>query len=111
VLPVAILGSDTFDVTDIDVTTLAFGPSGVLIAHWHGHPQDMNHDGFMDLIVHFRTQDTGIVCGDESATLTGETLDGQPFEGKDSIVTVGCRRSDRPWPWLRDERRLVESRM
>jgi hypothetical protein len=61
-------------------------------------------------VTHFKTRDTGIACGDESATLTGETLDGHPFEGTDFIVTVGCRRAERPLPWMRDERRVVEPR-
>jgi hypothetical protein len=63
----------------------------------------VNHDGFMDLVVHFRTQDTGIGCGDESATLVGVTLDGRPFEGTDSIQTVGCRVTRRPSIWIKDQ--------
>jgi hypothetical protein len=64
VIPVAILGSDTFDVADVDVATLAFGPSGAPIAHREGHLHDVNYDGIMDLMAHFRTQDTAIACGD-----------------------------------------------
>jgi len=103
VIPVAILGTDTFDVADVDVTTLAFGPGGAPIAHLNGHVQDVNHDGVMDLMLHFRTQDTGITCGDESATLTGATLDGQPLEGSDSVNTVGCRATRRPALWMKDQ--------
>ncbi len=55
------------------------------------------------MLLHFRTQDTGIACGDESASLTGETLDGQPFEGTDSIETVGCRVTRRPAIWMKDQ--------
>ena len=90
---------------DVDVTTLAFGPDAAPIAHLNGHLQDVNHDGIMDLMTHYRTRETGIVCGDESATLTGETLDGQPTEGSDSIQTVACREMRRPAIWMKDQDR------
>jgi len=105
VIPLAVLGSETFDVANVDVTTLAFGPGGAPIAHLSGHLQDVNYDGITDLVTHYRTRDTGIVCGDESATLTGETLDGLPIEGTDSIQTVGCRASRWPAIWMKDQER------
>jgi hypothetical protein len=98
VIPVAILGSETFDVADIDVTTLRFGPNESTCKHdltdnwmYDEHLQDVNLDGFMDLMTHFRTRDTGIECGDEAAALTGGLVSGHRIEGSDFIRTVGCR--------------------
>jgi len=98
VIPVAILGSDTFDVEDVDVTTLTFGPDGARpaldltnpfvyrLSHW-----DVNGDGEKDLLSYYRTEDTGIAMGDTEACLGGETLDGTLIEGCDAIATVpGC---------------------
>jgi len=86
-IPVAILGSESFDVAD--VATLAFGPSGASRAHSRGpHFRDLNRDGWTDLLAHFRSNETGIEFGQMEACISGETHDGTPFEGCDAIRTV-----------------------
>ena len=94
VIPVAILGSDFFDVTTVDQSTLAFGPDGAPIAHKKSHFADVNDDGLTDLLAHFRTQETGIAAGDTEACLSGETFDGTMFEACDSVGTVPAGTSD-----------------
>ena len=88
-LPVAILGSDSFDVAGVDVMTLAFGPSDAPFDHSRGpHFEDLNGDGLTDLMVHFRIEEAGIAFGDMEACVTGKTLAGTPFSGCDAVRTV-----------------------
>ena len=88
-IPVAIFGSDSIDVMEVDPDQLAFGRSRAALAHLDGpHFDDVDGDGFLDLVAHFRTPETGIFFGDTEACLTGE-IDGNPFEACDDIKTVG----------------------
>ncbi len=98
VIPVAILGSDTFDVTTVDVTKLKFGPSRASPTHDLTKPsantkhlEDVNYDYITDLVSHYRCGETGIVSGDTEACLSGEMNDGGlplQFSGCDSVRTV-----------------------
>ena len=88
VIPVAILSSDTFDATTVDVTTLTFGPAGASPIHRNGHIEDVDGDGLDDFVSHYRTQETGIAFGDTDACIIGATFDGQGLFGCDDISTV-----------------------
>lgn len=88
VIAVAILGSASFDVQTVDETTVEFGPNGAAPCKRNAALEDANADGFVDMVFHFRVAETGIASGDVSATLTGELLDGTPFDASDSVRTV-----------------------
>ena len=90
VIPVAVLGSVDFDATQVDFSTVVFGPGKAPSVH-DGHVENVNGDGFDDMVFHFKVSDTGIVCGDTDATLTGETFGGQAINGTDAVKTAGCK--------------------
>jgi len=91
-VPVAILTTATFDATTVDPSTVRFGTTGTEAAPVHFTLEDVDGDGDIDMVLHFNTQDTGIVCGvTTSVSLLGETVSGQVIAGSDSIKTVGCK--------------------
>jgi hypothetical protein len=97
VIPVAILTTNTsdgdtidFDATQVDPLTVQFGPDGAMEAHGRGHIKDVDADGDLDLVLHFKARQTGIACGNIEASVAGTTFAGEDIEGTDSISTVGC---------------------
>jgi hypothetical protein len=91
--PVAILGSDSFDVLDVDLTSIRFNaqPGLVGTAPIHavlGHLEDVNDDGFTDLNSHYPISGSGIEPGDAQACVTGVTLGGESIQGCDLITTT-----------------------
>lgn len=93
-LPVAILGRDAFDVTEIDASTIEIG--GVSLAtrgSWKAPKlacsyEDVNEDGYMDLVAFFDVQALDLTETTESLTLTAKLLDGTPIIGTDSVRVV-----------------------
>jgi hypothetical protein len=88
VIAVALLGTESFAVGDVDETTLAFGPGGAPPVQ-PGARRDVNGDGWQDLVSHYRIPETGIAAGDLEACLAGETGEGEAFTGCDAVRTVG----------------------
>jgi len=86
VLPVALLGSASFDVQTVDPGSLALGVNGARTVKFVF--ADANGDGSLDLVAHYPMPDTGTAYGDTSMCLTGATKDGALFTGCDAIRTV-----------------------
>jgi hypothetical protein len=93
VVPVALYGSEAFDVADVDGEQLTFGPSGASLAHHSGpHHDDLNDDGHADLMLHFAIPDVGMAESADLACVHGMTLGGSPFEGCDGVNPVPARK-------------------
>ena len=92
VIPVALLGSENFDVSEVDLGSVMF--EGAMETHTDrdGNPRmhmsDVNDDGFMDLVFHFRFNETDLTCDDTEGMLSGVMVDGTEFSAVDSIRMV-----------------------
>jgi hypothetical protein len=105
-LPVAILTDATFDATMVDADSVRFGKTGTEAAEVHKdeddhakrHVEDVNGDGLLDMVFHFRFEDTGFTCDDLEgrksvalpAKLTG-TANETPIVGEDALRLVTGR--------------------
>lgn len=95
-IAVAVLGMSVaagdaadFDATQVDPATVKLG---IGQASNVATPlvTDINGDAQTDVIFGFKTQDTGIFCGDTDVSIEGATLAGDAFTGTDSINTSDC---------------------
>lgn len=84
-VPVAILGSIDFDVSEVDVKTLAFGPDGARAFRLVRPMVDVNRDGLEDLLTFYRASRSGIENGDSEACLSFRNVHGIRFTGCDAI--------------------------
>ena len=96
-LPVAILGSASFDATTVDVSTVTLTRSGSssVSALAKSQIQNVNGDSFADRVVYFKSTDIGAAIGCPLAkgaavpvTVSGKTSSGIPFSGSDTIHTT-----------------------
>ncbi len=87
-IPVALLSSDTFDPTTVDLDTVRFGAIGAEARVSHSFLTNANADRKPDLILYFQVRETGIQQGDDIAYLSGETKDKSNIVGSDTIITT-----------------------
>jgi hypothetical protein len=93
-IPVAILSTKDFNaLMQVDQKSLTFGSTGdeASLAFCNPNGEDINGDGLEDLLCHFYTQDTGFKCGNTEGILKGQTVQGTPIKGGDSVKIGPCK--------------------
>jgi hypothetical protein len=87
IISVAILTTEDFDAATVDPETVVFAgaePKNYALENVDRKKGDKD----IDLVLHFETQETDIAPGNDAACLTGQTYDGTPIIGCDSVRTV-----------------------
>jgi len=92
VIPVAILGSATFDVSAIDIASVSLQGLTVKTTgkgkHALHHFSDVNADGYIDLFCQIDDSEIVFSEGDTVAELRGQLTNGADFRGEDFIILV-----------------------
>lgn len=92
VIPVAVFGSETFDVNQIDVETLSLQGLNVKVvgnsSKALASAEYVNDDDYIDLVIQFEDSDGWIEPGNGYVMLQGEFVDGSRFWAGDSICIV-----------------------
>lgn len=91
VLPVAILGTENFDVSRIGLDSICLAGVTPLRSDYEDVEES---DGYLDLALKFRTQDIVAAIGEVDdkdpieLDITGELVDGTPIEGSDWVLII-----------------------
>ena len=91
VIPVAIFSTEDFDATMIDPTTVRLAGAEVAVrgkGKSMVHEEDVDDDGFVDLVCQVETESLGEYLESGKVWLTGETYGGQQIEGCDIVLVV-----------------------
>ena len=94
-IPVAVLSSTDFSASaQTNRNSLTFGRTGDehSLAFCDSSPEDVNKDGFLDLVCHFDTQTAAFQSGDTQGILKGQALSGTPLSGTDSVSIVPAKK-------------------
>ena len=90
-IPVAILSNPDFDAPNlVNRTSLTFGATGneISLAFCNDSAEDVNRDGFPDLVCHFDTLKANFQTGDTQGVLQGQTVEGILIRAMDSVRVV-----------------------
>ena len=87
VMRAVILSDAELDAATVDPQTVQLGNATVPFRFSFS---DEDADGDMDLMLFFLVSEVGVLCGDTSVRLTGQTTTGQSIDGEGAIVTIGC---------------------
>jgi len=95
-IPVAILGSNSLSVSDIDLSSLRFGPN-LAIAKSTEH-KDVNGDGITDLVGNYRVGDAGMGASSTKACIVGTVSDSSSsanvsFKACDSVSITNASKN------------------
>jgi len=89
---VAILSDATFNAATVNPSTVVFAGASPLLKRHKGlcvKLEDVNGDGLLDMVLHFKTEDLTLQPGETQACLTGQTFEPvKAFTGCDSVRTV-----------------------
>jgi hypothetical protein len=91
VIPVALLGSATFNVANVALDSIGLhpmGPCDEAVAPVKFAFEDVNKDGFKDIVFKFKTADITLTSADTVACLHGD-IGGVHFCGHDEVVVRG----------------------
>lgn len=89
-VPVALLGSDTFNPFDVEVESLTFGASGDerSLSRCAAGGADMNGDGYRDRVCLFENDRASFNADSTMGVLKGRMKDGTQFEGKSALKAI-----------------------